>query len=282
MQRTLAVLDPGRDRGRHCGGLARDTGGTLETWFAELVRRIMFIGFFLFVLDAGAGLGEGRCRQPVSDRLRLAVRLARRRLRCRHRSRIRHDGTGTVRPSGRQALAIVVGVCDVVVVVIASGLVAAIFLAVMLEMYVGLLAGMILLGFGGSSYTKDFAIRYLVYAFSVGMKIMVLVMIAPSAPKFCSASRTLRHRREFYRSRLRSPAFRRRLHHLDVLPPMIQGVIQGVSVTSGMEAIRSGAATSFAAAVLAWRPAAPARKAAGSRLGGIAGRRSLPRPPWPG
>ena len=37
---------------------------------------------------------------------------------------------------------------------------------------------MILLGLGGSSYTKDFAIRYLVYAFSVGMKLMALVMIA--------------------------------------------------------------------------------------------------------
>ncbi|WP_204349246.1 type IV secretion system protein, partial [Klebsiella pneumoniae] len=43
---------------------------------------------------------------------------------------------------------------------------------------VGLLAGMIMLGLGGSSYTKDFAVRYLVYAFSVGMKLMALVMIS--------------------------------------------------------------------------------------------------------
>ena len=43
---------------------------------------------------------------------------------------------------------------------------------------IGLLAGMIMLGLGGSSYTKDFAIRYLTYAFSVGMKLMALVMIA--------------------------------------------------------------------------------------------------------
>ncbi len=48
----------------------------------------------------------------------------------------------------------------------------------MVEMYVGLLAGMIMLGLGGSSYTKDFAVKYLVYAFSVGMKLMGLVMIA--------------------------------------------------------------------------------------------------------
>jgi type IV secretion system protein TrbL len=65
-----------------------------------------------------------------------------------------------------------------VISVIAFSLVAAIFLAVLIEMYVGLLAGMIMLGLGGSSFTKDFAVRYLVYAFSVGMKLMSLVMIA--------------------------------------------------------------------------------------------------------
>jgi type IV secretion system protein TrbL len=64
------------------------------------------------------------------------------------------------------------------VVVICFSLVAAIFVAVMVEMYVGLLASMIILGLGGSSSTKDFAIRYLIYAFGVGMKLMVLVMIA--------------------------------------------------------------------------------------------------------
>jgi hypothetical protein len=65
-----------------------------------------------------------------------------------------------------------------IVTVICFSLVAAIFVSVMVEMYVGLLAGMIMLGLGGSSYTKDFAIRYLVYAFSVGMKLMALVMIS--------------------------------------------------------------------------------------------------------
>ncbi len=64
------------------------------------------------------------------------------------------------------------------IVVICFSLVAAIFVSVMVEMYVGLLAGMIMLGLGGSSYTKDFAVRYLVYAFGVGMKLMALVMIA--------------------------------------------------------------------------------------------------------
>src|SRR5690606_38598783 len=75
------------------------------------------------------------------------------------------------------ALAIA-AVFSMIVVVIAFSLVAAIFVSVMVEMYVGLLAGMIMLGLGGSSFTKDFAVRYLVYAFSVGMKLMALVMIA--------------------------------------------------------------------------------------------------------
>src|SRR5690606_37067369 len=72
----------------------------------------------------------------------------------------------------------IAAVFAMIVVVICFALVAAIFVAVMVEMYVGLLAGMIMLGLGGSSFTKDFAVRYLVYAFSVGLKLMALVMIA--------------------------------------------------------------------------------------------------------
>lgn len=150
---------------------------SLDTWFAEIVRRIMFIGLFAFILDQGptfakavvdslyqigAGGGSASPANIFDAGIRVATKMSE-----QAKFGLWEDN----------ALAIA-AVFAMVVVVVSFSLVAAIFVAVMVEMYVGLLAGMIMLGLGGSSFTKDFAVKYLVYAFSVGMKLMALVMIA--------------------------------------------------------------------------------------------------------
>ncbi|MEK1900895.1 MAG: P-type conjugative transfer protein TrbL, partial [Rhizobium sp.] len=150
---------------------------SLQEWFAELVRRIMFVGFFALVLERGpafakavvdslfqigASGGDASPADIFNAGLVVAGKMA---------EKIRF---GLFEDN---ALAVSAAFATIVVV-IAFSLVAAIFVAIMAEMYIGLLAGMIMLGLGGSSFTKDFAIRYLVYAFSVGMKLMALVMIA--------------------------------------------------------------------------------------------------------
>ncbi len=146
------------------------------------------------------------------------------------------------------------------VVVICFSLVAAIFVSVMVEMYVGLLAGMIMLGLGGSSFTKDFAVRYLVYAFGVGMKTDGLGddrkdwIRGPDGSCEC-ANRLLgpvRHdlggRRHF------SVVFIIAMY----VPSIIQGVVQGGIRFSGMEAIRHGGqAASFATGQGSSRPVQP-------------------------
>ncbi len=150
---------------------------SLDSWFAELVKRIMFIGLFAFILDRGpefakavvdslyqigAGGGSASPANIFDAGIRVATKMSE-----QAKFGLWEDN----------ALAIA-AVFAMVVVVVSFSLVAAIFVAVMVEMYVGLLAGMIMLGLGGSSHTKDFAVKYLVYAFSVGMKLMALVMIA--------------------------------------------------------------------------------------------------------
>ncbi len=151
---------------------------SLQEWFAELVRRIMFVGFFALVLERGpafakavvdslfqigASGGDASPADIFNAGLVVAAKMAEKdplwpvRRQCA-------GGVGGLRNDrGRHRL---------------SRWCAAIFVSIMAEMYIGLLAGMIMLGLGGSSFTKDFAIRYLVYAFSVGMKLMALVMIA--------------------------------------------------------------------------------------------------------
>ena len=132
---------------------------SLDTWFAELVRRILFIGFFLFVLQQGPDLAksvvdslfqlgaDGGSASPA-DVFNAGVKVA---------SELSENARFGLWEDNALAMA---SVFAMIVVVISFALVAAIFVAVLVEMYVGLLAGMIMLGLGGSSFTKDFAVRY--------------------------------------------------------------------------------------------------------------------------
>jgi type IV secretion system protein TrbL len=167
------------------------------------------------------------------------------------------------------------------IVVICFSLVAAIFVSVMVEMYVGLLAGMIMLGLGGSSYTKDFAVRYLVYAFGVGMKLMALVMIAKIGSEvLLGLAEAPTAETDQFITTLAIAGISVVVFIIAMyVPNIIQGVVQGASVTGGMETIRHGGqAASFAAgaamlaagAAGAGAAAAQSARAAGSSAGGAA------------
>lgn len=252
---------------------------SLDTWFAELVRRIMFIGLFVFILEQGpdfaraivdslfqigAGGGSASPANVFNAGLQVAEQMS-----TRAQFGLFEDN----------ALAIA-AVFAMVIVVIAFSLVAAIFVAVMAEMYVGLLAGMIMLGLGGSSFTKDFAVRYLVYAFSVGMKLMALVMIARIGSEVLIGLANSSSGTDEFLSTLATGGISVVVFVIAMyVPNIVQGVVQGVSVTGGMEAIRHGGqAASFAAggAALAWGGAGAGAsaysdaRAAGSSFGSAA------------
>lgn len=223
---------------------------SLDAWFAELVRRIMFIGFFLFVLETGPdfawsvvdslfALGAGGGEASPSGVFNAGINVA-----------------GKLGENARFGLweDNILGFASMIamaIVVICFSLVAALFVSVLVETYVGLLAGMIMLGFGGSSFTKDFAVRYLIYAFSVGMKLMGLVMIAQIGSEILIG---LANEADFSGDEQIMTAlaiggisvviFMIALH----VPSIIQAMVQGVSIASGMESIRAGTqVTSFAA-----------------------------------
>ncbi|TPJ52459.1 P-type conjugative transfer protein TrbL [Mesorhizobium sp. B2-6-4] len=228
---------------------------TLEAWFGELVRRMLFIGFFLFVLTTGPQLAK----DVVNSLFQIG------------------GGSGSVSPADVFDAGLKVGaslsqkvsfglfednalataaVFSMVIVVICFGLVSAIFIAVITEMYVGLLAGMIMLGFGGSSFTKDFAIRYLIYAFGVGMKLMALVMIANIGSDVLVgiADDPMTEESAYATTAIAGIAVIIFMVAMYV-PTIVQGVVQGVSVTGGMEAIRHGgqaASAGFGTGALAY------------------------------
>lgn len=252
---------------------------SLDSWFAELVRRIMFVGFFAFVLaqgptfakavvdslfQIGAGGGTASPADVFNAGLTVATKMSE-----KVQFGLFEDN----------ALAISAAFA-MVVTVIAFSLVAAIFVSVMVEMYLGLLAGMIMLGLGGSSFTKDFAIRYLIYAFSVGMKLMALVMISRIGSEVLIGLANRPDVGDQFQTALAIAGIAVVVFIIAMyVPNIIQGVVQGASVSGGMEAIRHGGqAASFAlgtaslaaGAVGAGAAAAQSARAAGSSVAGAA------------
>jgi type IV secretion system protein TrbL len=244
---------------------------SLDAWFGELVRRILFIGLFAFVLEQGpafakavvdslfqigAGGGAASPANVFNAGLKVAAALSE-----KAKFGLFEDN----------ALAIA-AVFAMIVVVVAFALVAAIFVAVMVEMYVGLLAGMIMLGLGGSSYTKDFAVRYLIYAFSVGMKLMALVMIARIGSEVLVNLANSPSTGDQFLSTLAIGGISVVVFMIAMyVPNIVQGVVQGASVSGGMEVIRAGGqAAAFAAGAGSMAAGGVALGAGGARVGAAA------------
>lgn len=253
---------------------------SLDAWFAELVRRIMFIGLFAFILDRGPTLakavvdslfqiGAGGGSASPANIFDAGIRVA---------SKMSEQAKFGLWEDNALAIA---AVFAMIVVVVAFSLVAAIFVAVMVEMYVGLLAGMIMLGLGGSSYTKDFAVRYLVYAFSVGMKLMALVMIAKiGSDILIGLAEAPTATSDQFITTIGIAGISVVVFIIAMyVPPILQGVVQGASIAGGMEAIRHGGqAATFAAggaflgasAASRGAQAASSARAGGSSMAGAA------------
>ncbi|MBM7324810.1 P-type conjugative transfer protein TrbL [Agrobacterium sp. S2] len=249
---------------------------SLDSWFAELVKRIMFIGLFAFILDQGPAfakavvdslyqIGAGGGSASPANIFDAGIRVA---------TKMSEQAKFGLWEDNALAIA---AVFAMVVVVVSFSLVAAIFVAVMVEMYVGLLAGMIMLGLGGSSYTKDFAIKYLVYAFSVGMKLMALVMIAKiGSDILLGLAEAPTATSEQFITTLAIAGISVVVFVIAMyVPPILQGVVQGASVGGGMEAIRHGGQAASAALGAGFLATAAANRGFGAASAAKAGGASL-------
>ncbi len=151
-------------------------GADLQTWVGELIQRIMFIGLFLFLLlnagfasqivdsfrqaaDIASGLPSGFTPTDVLDMgINIATQIT--------------QNVSITDPPGSLGLII-----TALIMTIAFAIMAAILLLAIVEMFILINAGVILLGFGGSNFTKDIAIRFLTYTVSVGAKLFVIQLV---------------------------------------------------------------------------------------------------------
>jgi type IV secretion system protein TrbL len=208
-------------------------GADLKQFVAELVRRILFIGLFYAILlhgddwaraiiesfrqaagaaSGGAGGSIGLSPDAVfSMGLRLAWNLS--------------SGMSWWQPGSSAGLAI-----SAIVIMICFALMAAFLALALVEMYVVINAGIILLGFGGSRWTSDYAMKFLTYAVAVGAKLFVMELIVG----LCE-SVVLQWETNFAATQDNSQVLALIgisiviLALIKIIPDIIQGVISGVS-----------------------------------------------------
>jgi type IV secretion system protein TrbL len=153
----------------------------LSEWLGELVNQIFFLGLFLALLTnasswtsaivesfraAGAaalsanGVAAGLAPSDIFD---TGVNIAAKML----------EALSVTAPV--QSLFVVLAA---LIILFCFALIAAAIILALVESFIVLSGGVLLMGFGGSRWTKDFALKTLIYAVSVGAKLFVLQLIA--------------------------------------------------------------------------------------------------------
>lgn len=250
---------------------------------AELIRFFMVIGFFYAVIQhsvpwataivdsfreaAGTASGLGRALQP-GDMFAVAVDF----------SRTIVEGISVFSP-GKAVLIALVG-C---LVLLCFAFIAAFMFVTLVESYVIINASVLFFGFGGSQWTRDFAIAPLRFVIAVGAKLFVLTLIVGiivSSAKSWLAAYTNDEASLMTLAGLALVC----AYLTKTIPELIGGMISGTSMgggsaIGGMAAAGAAGAAAAVATIATAGAAAPAASALGaassggaaSGVGGIGG-----------
>lgn len=158
----------------------------LSEFLAELVNRVLYIGFFLTLLlhssewasaivqsfrMAADSAGAGHGISPANI-LEIALNIC---------TKLLADTNLFLNPAD----AIISCLCAISIV-LCFGLMAGNMIEALLESYIVISAGVIMMGFGGSSWTSEYAKKILVYAVSVGAKLFLIQLIMGLAERIAS------------------------------------------------------------------------------------------------
>jgi type IV secretion system protein TrbL len=150
-------------------------GADVSEWLAEIVNQILFLGFFLALLENSVTWG-----QAIVNSFRQAAGAA--------------GGSGVapsdVFASGVQLAAKVMSQMSIwspaasvgliiagLVIEVCFALIAACMVLALVESYLVISMGVLFMAFGGTRWTKDFAISTVRYTVSVGAKLFVLQLL---------------------------------------------------------------------------------------------------------
>lgn len=244
----------------------------LGEFVAELVRLVIFTGFFLFLIQGGQQLAETMIKgwiwiggQATSTSLSLSV------------PEILERGFnlgGDVISAGSGLSRIAYTILALPIVILYT-LIAAYAFFVLAEMYVVTAAGIVLLGFGGSQWTVDYAKKYITYTISIGAKLYVMFLVIGAGEQFIHQW-AVNQDHESFRAILAIIGVLLMMAILvKMIPDAVQGIINGASLGSatptvgGMAraagSVAVGAAVGAAGGAMAVREAS---KLAGEQVGG--------------
>lgn len=148
---------------------------------SELLTRVMFIGFFYWLMiasgeiapsivesfrqagDAASTAAGGSSKMRPNDIWRTGVEVS---------NAILSTKVGL--DAGKFVALALAGL----ILIVCFALMAAAMIIALVEGYIIMNAGILLMGFGGSSWTKDIAVKTMTYAVSVGAKLFVIQILA--------------------------------------------------------------------------------------------------------
>jgi type IV secretion system protein TrbL len=220
----------------------------LSEWLSEIVNQILFIGFFLMLLTNSSSLAhsiiqsfmtaastashssggvEGVTPSNVFDvGLNLYNKVA--------------QSTKILHPMDNAALMLT---ADAIVICFAY--IAACMVEAMVEAYLVVSAGVLFMGFGGSRWTKDYALNFFKYAVSVGAKLFVLQLLVGLGENMIIGFVNDFQSKGIDIAIILGAAVVMAFLTKNI-PGHVQGLISGVSVSNGTALM--GAAATFAAA----------------------------------
>jgi type IV secretion system protein TrbL len=225
-------------------------GADFGEWVAEVVNQILFIGFFLTLLmhsSEWAGAIVHSFRQAADGASAAA------------------GGTVGISPSnifdvGVQLSNQVLGqvsawspgasvglVIAALVIIICFALIAAFMVLALVESYVVISAGVLLMGFGGSRWTSDYALKIIVYAVSVGAKLFVLQLLVGLGENMIQGW-TVNFTTDNTHIFLTVGSAIVMLALTKSVPELVQGLINGASVSQGTALTGAAAAVGGAVA----------------------------------
>ena len=249
-------------------------GSDFSEWASELVNQILYIGFFAALLQNSTGTNSwasvivqsfrnaansavqgsgGASMMAPSDIFGIGLSMANKVL----------DQTSIWSPGSSVGLIIFA-----LVLLVCFALIAAFLVLALVESYIVISAGVIFMGFGGSRFTKDYALKILIYAMSVGAKLFVMQLIVGLGQQiFNQLMQNFQTNTSDLLVAVGSAIVMLAL--TKIIPDMIQGLLNGVSAGNGgvLSGMVAGAAAGTAAGVASssWREAAPTHSPARNR-----------------
>jgi len=258
-------------------------GSDFSEWASELVNQILYIGFFAALLQNSTGTNSwasvivqsfrnaansavqgsgGASMMAPSDIFGIGLSMANKVL----------DQTSIWSPGSSVGLIIFA-----LVLLVCFALIAAFLVLALVESYIVISAGVIFMGFGGSRFTKDYALKILIYAMSVGAKLFVMQLIVGLGQQiFNQLMQNFQTNTSDLFVAVGSAIVMLAL--TKIIPDMIQGLLNGVSAGNGgvLSGMVAGAAAGTAAGVASSVMAGGSAYSLASSQSGVGGLRGFP------